>query len=323
MPGMTKTWCPIVVALGGNAISRSDEEGNIDQQFAHSRETASHLAALVEAGYLPVVTHGNGPQVGNVLRRVELAAGEIYPIPLHICVADTQAGMGYMISQCLNNALRRRNIQRIVTTIITCVEVDLGDIAFTEATKPIGKFLPREQAEKFAAQYGWKMKEYGSEGFRRVVASPLPRGILEIDLIRRLVKGGELVVACGGGGIPVVRSRTGEYAGVDCVVDKDRTTALLASELGVSTLLIATGVDRVMINFRKPDAVALDRLTVSEAKRHMADGQFPPGTLGPKMEAALDFLARAKDPEARVIITDLENMTAALAERAGTTVVRD
>lgn len=320
---MTNSPVPIVVALGGNAISRSDEEGNIDQQFGHSRETASHLAGLVEAGYLPVVTHGNGPQVGNVLRRVELSAGEIYPIPLHICVADTQAGMGYMISQCLNNALKRRKIDRIVTTIITCVEVDLNDIAFTEATKPIGKFLPREQAEKFAAQYGWKMKQYGEDGYRRVVASPLPKAILEINLIRRLVQDGELVVACGGGGIPIMRTRSGEYTGVDCVVDKDRTTALMASELGVSTLIIATGVDRVMINFKKPNAIALDRLTVSEAKRHMADGQFPPGTLGPKIEAALDFLSRAKDPGARVIITDLEHMTDALAGKAGTVVVRD
>ncbi|MBX7245358.1 MAG: carbamate kinase [Candidatus Sumerlaeaceae bacterium] len=314
---------PIVVALGGNAISRKNEEGNIGQQFEHTRETAGHLANLVEAGYLPVITHGNGPQVGNVLRRVELSAGEIYPIPLHICVADTQAGMGYMITQCLNNALHRRGIERIATTMITCVEVDPNDPDFDEPTKPIGKFLPREQAELFEKQYGWKMKQYGDNEYRRVVASPVPKSILEIGLIRRLVGEGEVLVVGGGGGVAVARDKAGDLYGVDCVVDKDRTTALLAADLGVQTFLIATGTEKVMLRFGKPDAVALENLTVEDAKHYLSRGEFPAGTMGPKIEAALDFLAKSKRPNARVVITDLEHMTEALAEKAGTIITRD
>jgi len=314
---------PIVIALGGNAIARPREEGNIAQQFAHTRETAEHIAALVQAGYLPVLTHGNGPQVGNVMRRVEIAAGEIYPIPLHVCVADTQAGMGYMIGECLENALAQRGIARRVTTIITRVEVDPNDPACADPTKPIGRFLPRAQAEDFMAKYGWAMKEFEDDRFRRVVASPPPLRILEIDLIRRLVEAGEILVVAGGGGVPVARQANGGWHGIDCVVDKDRSTALLATQLGVETLLIATGVRQVMLDFGKPTARGLARMTASEARRHAADGHFPPGTLGPKIEAALDFLDRAISPAARVVITDLENMTKAVAGTAGTTIVRD
>lgn len=320
---MTPTPTPIVVALGGNAISRPREEGNIAQQFAHARETADHLVRLLERGYLPVVTHGNGPQVGNVLRRVELAAGEIYPIPLHICVADTQAGMGFMICQCLDNALRRRGLARNVVTLVTTVEVDPADPAFANPTKPIGKALPRAQAVHYAEQYGWVMKAFGDDEYRRVVASPPPRAIREIAPIRHLVAQGDVVVAAGGGGIAVARDAGDEWHGVDCVVDKDLTSALLAVELDVATLVIATGVDHVMLNFGRPDAVALDRLTVSEARRHLAAGQFPPGTLGPKIEAALLFLERTHQSRARVLIVDLEHIAEGLEGRAGTWLHKD
>lgn len=314
---------PIVVALGGNAISRPREEGNITQQFAHARDTAEHLVRLIERGYLPVVTHGNGPQVGNVLRRVELAAGEIYPIPLHICVADTQAGMGFMICQCLDNALRRRGLARNVVSLVTTVEVDPADPAFATPTKPIGKSLSQAQAFAYAEQYGWKMKAFGDDEYRRVVASPPPRTIREIGPIRHLVGQGDVVVAAGGGGIAVARDAAGDWKGVDCVVDKDLTSALLAAELGVSTLVIATGVDHVMLNFGKPDARALDSLTVGEARRHMAEGQFPPGTLGPKIEAALLFLERSSRAEARVLIVDLDHISEGLEGRAGTWLQND
>lgn len=314
---------PIVIALGGNAIARPREEGNIAQQFAHARETAEHIVTLIQADYLPVITHGNGPQVGNVLRRVELAAGEIYPIPLHVCVADTQAGMGYMIGECLENALLGKGIDRRATTIITRVVVDPKDPACADPTKPIGRFLPRAQAEEFIAKYGWTMKRFEDDRFRRVVASPPPLHILEIELIRKLVEADEILIVGGGGGIPVERKADGTWQGVDCVVDKDRTTALLAAELGVDTLLIATGVQQVQLDFGKPTARSLARMNMADCKRYAAEGQFPPGTLGPKIEAALDFLGRATAPNARVIITDLESMTDALAGKAGTLIVRD
>ena len=315
---------PVVIALGGNAISRRGEEGNIAQQFAHTAETADHIAGLVAGGLLPVITHGNGPQIGNILRRVELAVGEVYPLPLHVCVADSQAGMGYMITQCVANALAARGVARTTATVITRVVVDPADPAMARPTKPIGRFIPPDVADGFRRRYGWNMADYGADGMRRVVASPPPLAIVEMDVIRRMVADGVIVVAAGGGGIPVAPDPDlpGAHHGVDCVIDKDRTSALLAAGLGADTLVIATGVRRVALHFATPAERPLATLTAAEAAAHLADGHFPEGTMGPKIAAALDFLARTPAPRPRVVITDLAHIPAALKGETGTTITR-
>jgi carbamate kinase len=313
----------IVVALGGNAISRPNQEGNVPQQFENTAYTARFLAGLVEAGYQLVVTHGNGPQVGNVLRRVELAARELYRLPLHICGAHTQGGMGYMIAQCLNNALRQRHIERRVTAIVTSVEVDPEDAAFQKPTKPIGEFYRKEKAEKLQQEQGWDMIHTPHQGYRRVVPSPLPKAIVELGLIRRMVDAGELLVVAGGGGIPVARDQAGDWYGVEAVIDKDRTAAVLGRALDAPVLLIVTSVERVALSYGTPDQRPLERMTVSEAQRHLAAGQFPPGSMGPKIEAAIEFLRGCKAGEARVIICDIEHMAEALAGRSGTRIDPD
>ncbi|MGD8452455.1 MAG: carbamate kinase [Phycisphaerae bacterium] len=313
----------MVVALGGNAISRPGEEGNVTQQFLNTRQTAVHLADLIEAGCHLVVTHGNGPQVGNVLRRVELAARELYRLPLEICGAHTQGGMSYMIAQCLRNELHKRGIERGVTGIVTSVEVDAADPAFQNPTKPIGSFYQAAEARALQQQHGWQMVEIPQQGFRRVVPSPIPKAIVEIDLIRRLAQQGELLVVAGGGGIPVQRTPAGQYIGVEAVIDKDRTAGLLARAIGATTLLIVTNVDRVAINYRRPNQQLLERMTVSEARRYMADKQFAPGSMGPKVQAAIDFLDGATIDDPCVIICDLQRMALALAGQSGTWIVRD
>jgi carbamate kinase len=315
---------PIVVALGGNAISPEDQEGNIPQQFRTTRATVVHLVDLIEMGARLLITHGNGPQVGNVLRRVELAAHEVYTLPLDICGADTQGGMGYMIAQCLNNELRRRGIDLTASTIITAVEVDSNDPEFEHPTKPVGHFYTPKEAAEMRRRYGWEMVKSRRNGkYRRVVPSPRPRRIVEVKLIRECVAAGDLVIAGGGGGVPVTRDENGDYIGVEAVIDKDRTSALLASAIGAGTFVIATPVDKVALNFGKPDQQAIDRMTVSEAKRHLADGQFPPGSMGPKIEAAIDYLEHVGDPEARVIISDLHHLAAAIDVREGTWIEPD
>ncbi|MFW5652839.1 MAG: carbamate kinase, partial [Planctomycetota bacterium] len=206
---------PVVLALGGNAISREGEEGTIDQQFQHTRATAKHVVNLLQAGCRLVVTHGNGPQVGNVIRRVELARPHIYPLPVDVCVADTQGGMGYMIAQCLNNELRRRGINRTVCTLVTTVQVDEDDPAFDNPTKPIGSFYAEAEARTLMHRDGWAMARIGNKGWRRVVPSPAPQAIVEIDLLKALVDAGQTVIAGGGGGIPVIRDVAGDLQGVE------------------------------------------------------------------------------------------------------------
>ncbi len=313
----------IIVALGGNAISRPNQEGNVPQQFENTSYTAGYLAELVAQGYQPVVTHGNGPQVGNVLRRVELAAKELYRLPLHICGAHTQGGMGFMIAQCLNNALRRRGIERRYTAIVTSVEVDRDDPAFRNPTKPIGSFYTKEKAEQLQREQGWDMVHIRRQGWRRVVPSPAPKAIVEIELIRRLVDAGELLVAAGGGGIPVARNEQGDWYGVEAVIDKDRTAALLGRALDVPVLMIVTAVERVALDYGTPHERPVDRLKVSEATMHLMAGQFPPGSMGPKIEAAIEFLRGCRAGEARVIICDIAHMADALAGRSGTLIEPD
>lgn len=313
----------IIVALGGNAISRPGQVGDVPQQFENSAYTARHLAELIEQNYQLLVTHGNGPQVGNVLRRVELASRELYRLPLHICGAHTQGGMGYMLAECLNNALVQRGIARRVSALVTSVEVDPHDPAFQKPTKPIGSFYRKEKAEQLQAEQGWDMIQVPRQGWRRVVPSPAPRAVVEIDLIRRLINAGETIVAGGGGGIPVARDEHQLWHGVEAVIDKDRTAALLGRLLDAPVLLIVTGVEKVALDYGTEQERALDHMTASEAQRYLDAGQFPPGSMGPKIEAAIEFLRDCKVGEACVLICDIEHMAEALAGRSGTRIEPD
>jgi carbamate kinase len=307
----------IVVALGGNAISKPDEEGNVEQQFANSRITARSLADLVDQGHQLVITHGNGPQIGNFLLRNEAAAGVIYPLPMEVAVAHVQGGMGFMIAQTLTNELRSRGHDRAVTAIVTTILVDPNDPSFEDPTKPVGAILTRDGADRFEAEEGWDLREVAPGKWRRVVPSPLPKRIMEIESIRRAVAADDLVVACGGGGIPVVDDPKWGLRGMRAVIDKDLASALLAAELKADAMMILTNVDQVVINFGKPNARPIDRMNVAEACRWLDEGQFPVGSMGPKIESAINFLRAAADG-ARVIIGPLDGATDALAGRVGT-----
>ncbi|HZZ26937.1 MAG TPA: carbamate kinase [Pirellulales bacterium] len=314
----------IVVALGGNAVSPPGQEGNIPQQYATTRAAIRPLADLMLAGHQLVMTHGNGPQVGNVMRRVEIAARHhVYPLPLDTVVADTQAGMGYMISQCLMNELTSRGHPRLCSTIITTVRVTRDDAAFSKPAKPVGPFMPRDQAEKHMKNDGWLMIEDSGRGWRRVVASPLPREIVEMDVIRSLVLAGQSIVACGGGGIPVVQGEDGQFAGVEAVIDKDRTTAMLAVGLQADMLAYLTGVDYVQQNFGTPNTRPIKQMTVTEARALLQQGQFPEGSMGPKVEGGVEFLERTPQATSQVLITSCEKIKQAMAGKIGTRIVRN
>lgn len=310
----------IVVALGGNAISREHEEGNVDQQFANSQSTAFQLADIVSAGYRLVVTHGNGPQIGNFLLRNEAAGDLIYPLPMEVAVAHVQGGMGFMIALTLRNELQRRGIERTVTPIITTIKVDADDPSFHDPTKPIGRTLSKDEAERRTRNQQWSVKEMSPGKYRRVVASPIPRVITELTTIRRSVEAGDLIVTCGGGGIPIVgHARTG-HRGVAAVIDKDLATALLAIELGLRTMVVLTAVDRVRIHFGKSNEQPIDHMTVEQARRWLDEGQFPPGTMGPKVQGAIQFLEAVNHPDARAVIGPLDHAADALAGKTGTTI---
>jgi carbamate kinase len=312
----------IVVALGGNAISVPSEEGSIPQQFARSRETAKHLADAIERGFHLILTHGNGPQVGNILRRVEIASPELYAIPLEVCVADTQAGMGYMIAQCLTNELRQRGIKRSVTTLVTTVLVDREDPAFKNPTKPIGSRMCLEDAQLHQQRDGWNTAEVEPNQFRRIVPSPTPLAILELGTIQRLVRERQLIVCCGGGGIPVYETEDGSQQGAGAVIDKDYTSALLAALIDVSRLFILTAVPRVYANYNTPNQEPLSDLTAVQAKRYLDDGQFGAGSMSPKIEAALEFLKTSPQSDASVVITSAEHLVDAIDGQAGTCIHR-
>ncbi|MCE1196365.1 carbamate kinase [bacterium] len=307
----------IVVALGGNAIIEEGTEGTITQQFANTRKSLAAIVGMIADGHKVVLTHGNGPQVGVHLIQNEAASAQVPPSPLGVIVADTQGSMGYMIAQSLANTMRLKGISKDVVTVITQVEVDPADPSMLNPTKYVGPFYKAEQVEKLRSR-GWIIKEDPGRGFRRVVPSPIPLDVVEKETIKDLIDDGKIVIAVGGGGIPVYREADGRLEGVDAVIDKDRASALLANLIEADELIILTGVDKVAINFKKPDQKVFDRLTVAECERYLAEGQFPKGSMGPKIEAACDFVRRGG---ARVIITSLENATAAVEGRAGTVVV--
>ena len=311
-----------VIAIGGNALILEGQRGTIDEQYENARETARHVAALVAAGWGVVVTHGNGPQVGFILLRSELVPPDA-PIPklnLEMSVADSQGGIGHILSQALMNELASRGLPDRVVCVLTHVVVDAADPAFSRPTKPIGPFYTKEEADDRAVRNGWTMIEDSGRGYRRVVASPKPIRIVENEQIRALVDGGFVVIAVGGGGIAVVETGRGRYTGAEAVIDKDRASALLAASVQVPLLVLSTGVERVAVHFRQPDERWLDRVTVSEARRYLEEGEFPKGSMGPKVEAAIRFLEGGGE---EVLITTPAALERAIAGETGTRVVPD
>ena len=311
-----------VIAIGGNALILEGQRGTIEEQYHNACETAQHIAALVANGWGVVVTHGNGPQVGFILLRSELVP-ENAPVPrlsLEMSVADSQGGIGHILGQALLNELAARGLPDRVVCVLTHVVVDPEDPAFQRPTKPIGPFYTKEEADDRAVRNGWTMIEDAGRGYRRVVASPKPLRIVENDQIRTLVDAGFVVIAVGGGGVAVVETERGHYRGVEAVIDKDRASALLAASLQVPLLILSTGVERVAVHFRQPDERWLDRVTVSEAKQFLEEGEFPRGSMGPKVEAAIRFLEHGGE---EVLITTPAALERAIAGETGTRVVPD
>ena len=308
----------VVVAFGGNASYPPTIKGLAQEQLDLMAEACRHLLRIIDSGRRLVLTHGNGPVVGNILFRMARTANELPPMPMDICVAHSQGGMGYMLQQSFMNVLHAHGVDRTVSAIVTQVEVDPADPAFANPTKPVGRFFNVLEAEILRSEHDWQFVEDSGRGYRRVVPSPEPRRILDLASVKALLDGGVVPIAVGGGGIPVVRDANGCFHGVSAVIDKDLTSAMLASELGASTLVMLTGVDRVALDFGRPTQRSLDRLTVAQARAHQSDGQFPPGSMGPKIAAAIRFLERGGE---RAIITSLDRAFDALEGRAGTHLV--
>jgi carbamate kinase len=307
----------VVVALGGNAITREFEEGNITQQFENTRRSLRSVVEFIRRGFRVVITHGNGPQVGNALVRVEETRHIVPPLPLGIIVADLEGGMGYMIEQCLQNKLHDRGLPRPVITVLTQVLVDKEDPSILNPNKFVGPFYEEDQIKQLEEQRGWIMKEDPGRGFRRVVPSPLPREILDKDIIKLLVEKDIVVIAAGGGGIPVYRESNGWLEGIDGVIDKDLASAVLARDIEAEEMFVLTGVRQVALNYKKPDQKNLSRLTLGEARQYLEDGQFPKGSMGPKIQAAINFLEAGGK---KVIITSIDNALDALMNNSGTTI---
>ena len=308
----------IVVAFGGNAVYPPTIKGLAEEQLEIMDAACELLVPVFRAGYRAVLTHGNGPVVGNILFRMALTSKHLVPMPMDVCVAHSQGGIGYMLQQSLANVLARHGIRASVSSIVTEVEVDPNDPAFTHPTKPVGRFFSEADAQRIAAETGWDFVEDSGRGWRRVVPSPMPLAILDTPAINALLAAGVIPIAAGGGGIPVVRAPGGGYRGVAAVVDKDLTSGLLAADVGAGQLVMLTGVERVALDFGKPTQRSIDRLTAAEARRHLADGQFPPGSMGPKITAALRFIERGGP---RAVITSLDKLDLALEGRAGTAIV--
>ncbi|RKX26937.1 MAG: carbamate kinase [Candidatus Zixiibacteriota bacterium] len=309
-----------VVALGGNAITGSDREDTIANQFTNTRKSLDGIVELIRDDYNLVISHGNGPQVGNALFRVELARSKAPVLPLGVCVADTEGGMGYMIEQSLQNRLRREGIDLPVVTIITQMLVDPDDPAIADPTKFIGQFYIEEKARSFEKDRGWTVKQDADRGWRRVVASPIPIRAVEAPTIKKLVESGTIVIAAGGGGIPVYYDENGDLEGLDAVIDKDFASAVLAREIGAGILCILTSVDAVVTAYGTPDEKPVGRCTLSEIRKLFDEGHFPAGSMGPKIEASMRFIENGGE---MVTITSLGNASKALRGEAGTQIVPD
>ncbi len=311
----------LVVAIGGNAIQPPGDGGSAEAQRHRIEGTAARLADLVQAGYDLLVTHGNGPQVGNILLQNEEARNLVPAMPLDVCGAESQAQIGYLLAQSLRNEFAVRRVERGVVAVVTQTLVDANDPAFVHPTKPIGPLYTRESDLIVKRAKGWKLVEDTARGgWRRVVPSPQPLDIIEKDTILRLIGDGDgnVVICAGGGGIPVVR-RAGRLVGVEAVIDKDLAAAVLGRVLGWKALVIATDVEKVALGFGRPTQRFLEHLTVAEAKKHLAEGEFPPGSMGPKIEAAIGFLESGGES---VVVTDLEHLADAVEKKAGTRITK-
>lgn len=314
---MSKT---IVVAIGGNSLISDPKHVTVPAQYEAAYATAKNMAALIVSDNRLAIVHGNGPQVGFILRRAELAKRELHMVPLDSCVADTQGALGYNIQTAVRNVLGGLHQVRNVSTIVTEVVVDREDPSFRSPTKPIGSFMEETEARMHMQKDGWSVVEDSGRGWRRVVPSPRPLEILEMDVIRQLVESGTVTIAAGGGGIPVIRDDKDHYAGVEAVIDKDLAASLLARNLGADIFVISTAVEKVCLNFGTPEQISLDQITLSEARNYITEGHFAKGSMLPKIEAMVEFVEESGNTG---IITDPEHMAAALEGKAGTRIVPD
>jgi len=309
-----------VVAVGGNSLITDARHQSVPDQMRAARRTCMHIAGMIERGWDVVVTHGNGPQVGFILRRSELSHHELHDVPLDSCGADTQGAIGYDIQQALYNEFRLRGLAKQAVTVVTQVRVDRDDPSFANPTKPIGSFMDEATAQGRRERDRWEVVEDAGRGWRRVVASPRPVEIIERDAIKALIERGFTVVAVGGGGIPVFANERGELVGAAAVIDKDYASALLARSIGADLLVISTAVEKVALNYNRPDQRWLDRLTVAEARGYLAEGHFGKGSMAPKIEASISFL---ESGGGAALITNPENIERALAGKTGTRITRE
>ncbi|HLD36495.1 MAG TPA: carbamate kinase [Planctomycetota bacterium] len=320
-----------LIALGGNALLKDGEKGTISELERNTAETCRYLLPLIRNDWQIVLTHGNGPQVGNTLIQHELAKDVVPAMPLDVCVSETQGSLGYILQQGILNELRRNKIERYVVTMVTQVVVDSKDQAFSHPTKPVGPFYTKDQAETLKAEKKWTMIEDSGRGFRRVVPSPTPVKIIQRIMIKELAQSGHIVIAVGGGGIPIYKKADNDYEGIEAVIDKDLASSILAAEIKAGVFIILTTVPRVFINFGKPNQQGIVRMTVSQAKKYLDENQFGTGSMKPKIESAINYLTKY---DGKVIITSAEHLAAALGEprpggreaiegRSGTTIISD
>ncbi len=310
----------LVIAIGGNSLIPDADHKTVQDQYGAAGETGDHIAGLIEKGWDVAISHGNGPQVGFILRRSELSSDELHEIPLDYCGADTQGAIGYMLQQNLTNDFRQRGIDKSAATVVTQVEVDRNDPAFQNPAKPIGSFMDEAEAMRRRDEEGWDVKEDAGRGWRRVVASPQPKRIIELEVIKDLLDAGVATIAVGGGGIPVIENEEGNLEGIAAVIDKDLASALLASQVDADMLLISTAVEKVALNFGTPEQTWVDQFTLAEVKERLAEGgHFAEGSMAPKMRAVVQFL-EAGGKEA--LITNPENLERAMDGETGTRIVR-
>ncbi len=304
-----------LIAVGGNSLIRAGERGTIDEQLVNAHATSKAIAEMIKSGWNVVVTHGNGPQAGAALIRSERGAGEVYTHTLDMCVATTQSEIGYIMQRALEFELKQLDLNQLVTIVPTMVAVDENDPAFQNPTKPIGPFYTQEIAEQKKRTLNWDIVEDASRGYRRVVASPQPVEVLQLEVIHKIIDMGIVTIALGGGGIPVIKNKDGSITGSEAVIDKDRSSALLANTLNVDLFIISTDTDRVYLNYKKPNQIALDRITVDELEQYYNEGHFPAGSMGPKVESVINYI---KNGGKHAIITSYEYFTSALEGKAGT-----
>lgn len=309
----------IVIAIGGNSLIEDSKHVTVASQYDAAKKTAHHIAKLVKAGNRVVIAHGNGPQVGYILRRAEIASSELHSVPLDSCVADTQGAIGYQLQSALDNELLDLGVKKNVATVVTQVEVSDKDPSFSKPTKPIGSFMSEEVALEHKEKDNWNVVEDAGRGWRRVVASPKPVSIIELETIKCLLDNGIIVIAAGGGGIPVVKDEEGKLSGREAVIDKDLAAAMLAKNLNADLFVISTAVEKVCLNYGKPNQKTLDTINIDEAKQYIDEGHFAPGSMLPKIQAIVDFVSTTGN---KGIITDPENLYDALYGDKGTKIVR-